>query len=360
MGLDLVPGPNPETKDGELTHLTVGTHIDITERKRAEAAMARDEAQLSAIYDHAPLMMCLINERGEVERMNRAMAGLAEPPPKGVPRQPGDFLGCLHALDNAAGCGAGPQCGTCALRLAMKETFRTRRPQSRAETTLSLAPRGVRTELRVSVSTAFLQIAGEPKLLLCVEDITERKRLEAQLRQAQKLEAIGQLASGVAHDFNNMLAAILLHIGLLRSDPRLPAEIIEMFQELEDDARRATNLPRQLLLFSRRQAMQSKPLCLDELIQNILKLLRRLIGETIRIEFHPDAEPLQIFADHGMIEQLVMNLCINARDAMPEGGCLTLALELCEINEDHQRKVHDARAGQVGPFPRHGHRHRHG
>ena len=177
-------------------------------------------------------------------------------------------------------------------------------------------------------------------------DITEKRRLEDHLRQAQKLEAIGLLAGGVAHDFNNVLAGILMHVSVIGTDPRLPADLAGMLQDLDGAARDAASLPRQLLLFSRRQAMQPQPVCLDELVQSVLKMVQRLIKENIQIEFHSLDEPLQIYADHGMIEQLVMNLCINARDAMPVGGCLTLATEPCKINEDYKLKVPDARAGR--------------
>ena len=177
-------------------------------------------------------------------------------------------------------------------------------------------------------------------------DITEQRQMENQLRQAQKLEAIGLLAGGVAHDFNNTLAAILMHLGAIGSDPRLPTDLIEMFQELEDETRRAASLPRQLLLFSRRQVMQPQPLRWDELLGNILKMLRRLIGEKIQIEYRQAGQPFHIYADQGMMEQLVMNLCINARDAMPNGGRLILDSRVCKINEDYKRKVPDARAGK--------------
>lgn len=181
-------------------------------------------------------------------------------------------------------------------------------------------------------------------------DMTALRQLQDQLRQAQKLEAIGQLASGVAHDFNNMLAAILLHVSMLRTDPRLPPDLAEVFEELEEDARRATSLPRQLLMFSRQQAMQARAIQLESIIEMTLKMLRRIVGERIQINFVPARKPAYIFGDTGMMEQVVFNLCLNARDAMPEGGRLTLATRVVDVDEAHVRKVKEARPGRFVRF----------
>ncbi|MFO1478459.1 MAG: response regulator [Verrucomicrobiota bacterium] len=186
---------------------------------------------------------------------------------------------------------------------------------------------------------------GEGYLILNGRDITETTRLEEQLRQAQKMEAVGQLAGGIAHDFNNILAATLMHLGLLRSDFRLPGEMIESLQELEKGVKRAANLTRQLLLFSRRELMQVQPIELNELLEDMTKMLSRLLGENIEIRLQtPHPSPL-INADKGMIEQVVMNLCINARDAMPRGGRLVIATKLVEITAADAAKNRDARAG---------------
>lgn len=325
----------------------LGIASDITERKQAEAALERDEAQLAAIYDHAPVMMCLINERREVERMNRAMAELAgAQSPTGVPQCPGDFLGCLHALEDPAGCGAGPDCGTCSLRLAMLETFQSGRPQRRVETTLSRNLQGVRTELRLAVSTAFLQITGEPKVLLCLEDITDRKRLEAQFLQAQKTEAIGQLAGGVAHDFNNILAAIMMHLGLLQLNPALDEETRQALKDLDAEARRAAALTRQLLMFSRRSVLAVKPLDLNEVVANLLKMLGRLIGEQIDLRFDGKTGLPSVEADAGMLEQVLMNLVVNARDAMPKGGRITISTSLADLDETDATANPERRPGR--------------
>ncbi len=177
-------------------------------------------------------------------------------------------------------------------------------------------------------------------------DITEQRRLETQLRQAQKMEAIGQLAGGVAHDFNNILSATLMHLGLLLQNPQLAPGTKESLQEVEREALRAANLTRQLLLFSRRQKAQIKPLDLDLLIHDLLKMLRRLLGENIEVAFQGYAGTIWVCADAGMMEQVVMNLCINARDAMPKGGRILLATTLVEIETQPAKPHPDARPGR--------------
>jgi len=158
------------------------------------------------------------------------------------------------------------------------------------------------------------------------EDITARRLLEAQLGQAQKLEAVAQLAGGVAHDFNNLLGAILIQIALLRDDSALRPDLRDGVRELEQEAHRAVGLIRQLLVFSRRSVLNPAVLNLNSLIENLIKMLRRLIGEHIDARFQPCPDLPSVRADAGMIEQVLMNLVLNARDAMPGGGVLEISL----------------------------------
>ena len=164
------------------------------------------------------------------------------------------------------------------------------------------------------------------------EDITIRRELEAQLRQAQKMEAVGQLAGGIAHDFNNMLAVIHMQASLLLDEAALPASAEEGIREILAVAARAANLTQQLLTFSRRRV--SRPVDLDpsEVLQNVTKLLRRVLGEHITLEARFAPSLPHIHADPAMMEQVLMNLAINARDAMEEGGRLTMALEATQVD----------------------------
>jgi PAS domain S-box-containing protein len=179
-----------------------------------------------------------------------------------------------------------------------------------------------------------------------IADITERKRLEAQLRQAQKMEAMGQLAGGVAHDFNNILATMLMELGLLRDEPGLPENVQAGLRGLVTSVGRATGLTRQILAFSRHQVMQMKPLRLDALIANLHKMLVRMLGETIEVGLHVSPDSSAVKGDGGMIEQVVMNLCVNARDAMPAGGRIELSVDNVTLDESHSRANPEARSGR--------------
>jgi nitrogen-specific signal transduction histidine kinase/ActR/RegA family two-component response regulator len=157
------------------------------------------------------------------------------------------------------------------------------------------------------------------------QDTTERTRLEEQLRQAQKMEAVGQLAGGVAHDFNNLLTAIIGHLGLLRTNEKVTPEMAESLAEITQAANRAANLTSQLLAFSRRQVINMQPLDLQEVVTHLTKMLRRLLGEHIVVQLDLATEPLTFNGDAGMMEQVLINLSVNARDAMPGGGTLRIA-----------------------------------
>ncbi len=179
-----------------------------------------------------------------------------------------------------------------------------------------------------------------------VDDITDRLNLEEQLRQSQKMESVGQLAAGVAHDFNNMLTIIQGHSSALLAKPTLPSGILDPLQAIYFAAERAAGLTRQLLMFSRKNVIQSDLLDLREVVGNMSKMLERLLGETIQLEFQPPFELPAMEGDMGMIEQVIMNLSVNARDAMPQGGQLTIGLDTVTIKEDYAKAHADARAGR--------------
>ena len=179
------------------------------------------------------------------------------------------------------------------------------------------------------------------------QDITERKELESQLRQAQKMEAVGQLASGVAHDFNNMLAVIRGNADLLLMDAaQLSPELSGGLKQIVAASERAANLTRQLLIFSRKQAMQSQPLVLNDVIADLTKMLKRVIGEHIDLQCRYAAHLPHVQADAGMMEQALVNLAVNARDAMPRGGQLLITTETVRFDEADARTHLGARAGQ--------------
>lgn len=159
-----------------------------------------------------------------------------------------------------------------------------------------------------------------------LQDITERKALEEQLRQSQKMEAVGRLAGGIAHDFNNILTSIRGYVELALMSLRAEDPVAARLRVIEREAERASTVTRQLLTFSRRQLLEMKVVDINEVVRNLSKLLERTIGETIRLSTSlSDTFSMLVMADASAIQQIMLNLCLNARDAMPNGGTLTLS-----------------------------------
>ncbi|MDQ7779850.1 MAG: PAS domain S-box protein [Planctomycetota bacterium] len=175
-------------------------------------------------------------------------------------------------------------------------------------------------------------------------DISERKNLEEQFRQSQKLEAVGKLAGGLAHDFNNILTALMGHCDLMKQGIGTEDPLAENLAQIEISAERAAALTRQLLAFSRRQTLQPKVLDLNALVRNLDLMLRRLIGEDIDFLTTLDGDLGCVVADPGQIEQVIANLAVNARDAMPDGGKLTIETANAELDAEYSR-------GHVGATP---------
>lgn len=185
----------------------------------------------------------------------------------------------------------------------------------------------------VDVTGASVRVLsdGRPAILLVATDITEsrraaieRERLESQLRHAQKMEAVGRLAGGVAHDFNNLLQAILSQTETLNRLLDQPVRLEEGLNEVSERVRQGAQLARQLLLFSRRESTRPERLDLDRVVGDTAQLVRRLLPESLALEFESSNEPLPVDADRGQLEQVLMNLALNAADATPDGGEITL------------------------------------
>ncbi len=184
------------------------------------------------------------------------------------------------------------------------------------------------------------------RIIGVARDITESAQLAEQLRQSQKLEAIGRLAGGVAHDFNNILSAMVMQIELLELENDLSPDTRIGLVEIRKAADRAANLTRQLLLFSRRQVMQPRDLNLNDLVTGLAKMLQRIIGEDVHLQLNLNSAPPFTRADPGMLEQVILNLSVNARDAMPDGGRLLIETGERIVDEETARLNPDAVAGR--------------
>ncbi len=174
---------------------------------------------------------------------------------------------------------------------------------------------------------------GKPKFALTMaQDVSERRVAEDQLRQAQKMEAVGQLSAGIAHDFNNLLMGVLGYAGLARGDVPDDSRVAEYLDRIEQSGQRAASLTKQLLAFGRRQTLQARELDLNDLVAETLSMLERLLGEQIEIVSEPEPSLPSLRADPTQIQQVLFNLALNARDAMPTGGRLTIATAAVELD----------------------------
>ena len=194
----------------------------------------------------------------------------------------------------------------------------------------------------VEIMVALLETPDGPYVFGIARDVSERLRaesdrqqLEAQLQQSQKMEAVGQLTGGVAHDFNNLLQVINAGADLALADIEPNHVARPVLEEVMQAGERAANLVRQLLAFSRRQIMRLESLDLNPVVENVLRLIHRVIGEHIHVEWEPGAHLGTVNADRGMVEQAVMNLCVNARDAMAEGGVLRVETDRVRLDESY-------------------------
>ncbi|MBK9990496.1 MAG: response regulator [Verrucomicrobia bacterium] len=280
---------------GSITHF-IAIKQDLTGRKQADAEIRR----LAVFPMLNPNPVLEFSADGQLVYSNRAAQAMAE----GAGCS--DILGLL--LPDT--------------RQIVIECLASGEPRLCSETR-----HGART-----LSWSFYPIAGLSVVHCYVGDITERLRLEEQLRQSQKMDAIGQLAAGVAHDFNNLLTIVQFEAAILGQNPVLNAESRAGVDLIAKTADRAANLTRQLLAFSRKQSKETRLIDLPGLVEDMARLLHRILGEDIvlKTQAAPGLPPL--LADPGMIEQVVMNLAVNSRDAMPNGG--RLDLNVSEITLD--------------------------
>ncbi len=299
-------------EDGHLTRIW-GTQRDITERKASEEAVRAARNQLAALVQASPLPIVGLRPTGEVVSWNPA----AE---KVFGWTADEVIG--HRLQNVPGQEHEFEA------LKAFTAFETRR--MRKDGTL----------LDVSISTASLQNAeGKPDGVVAIyTDITDRRRSEEELRrsqeelrQAQKMEAVGRLAGGIAHDFNNLLTAILSYSEMLLAELPVPDPMREDLEQIRQAGTRAAELTNQLLAFSRRQLLQLRSVSLNEVVMSVDRMLRRLIGEDIELhtELAPDLRLTR--ADPGQLEQVLLNLAVNSRDAMRWGGRLTICTANAEV-----------------------------
>ena len=325
---------------------------NINDRKRAEQVLKDREEELATIYDNAPLIMLLVDENWTIRKTNAFTAQFVGTTIGNmVNRRCGEALRCIHALDNPEGCGFGPSCKECALRLTILNTIETGRGHLAEKLNMSFSDEENVRAATFLISTTKLLIREQPLAIVSMQNITERKQteqqmlsLQEQLQQSQKMEAIGRLAGGVAHDFNNLLTVISIQSQLALRELQEGNPLREKLKDIEQAADRAANLTRQLLAFSRRQILEMKVINLNFILNDLEKMLRRVIGEHIEVKTLFADNLGLVKVDPGQMEQVLMNLVVNAKDSMPQGGKLFLETANAELDEECARP-------HVGLFP---------
>ncbi len=441
---------------------------DITSRKHDEEKLHNLMAELSAIHENAPIAMMLLNRDRQVQKANGFAARFADRTTAEMTGLTGgEALRCLHHLDDPKGCGYGPACAQCLVRQAVLNTFETGVSQTEVSAWLPFPRNGSLEERCLLISTAFLQISGTERVLVCAQDITQRKRaqkalqeseekfrlafqtspdainlnrledgvyidindgftklmgytrkdvvgksslaldiwadpedrqrlvaglkkhgivenleaeftdkngenktalmsarilrinkedlilsitrditerkkaqqekekLQAQLTQAQKMESVGRLAGGVAHDFNNMLTVILGYTQAAMEEMDPSGNMHKNLQEVLNAAQRSADLTKQLLAFARKQVINPKILNLNHTVKHMITMLQRLIGEDIDLLWQPCKNLWYVKMDPSQIDQILANLCVNARDAISGVGKITIETGKKTFDQDY-------------------------
>lgn len=304
---------------------------EITMRRRTEEVLRESEEKFRMIFEHAPVSISITDLEGRYIDCNAQMCervGLSREEiighrPEEVPR--------LNRLEDPAQTGQLFQ-KILAQGWLHNEEVHVVRPFDNQRSTALLSARRI-------------TLAGKPCVISMAQDITERRRLEEQLVQAQKMESIGRLAGGVAHDFNNLLTAIAGNTELALRVAGLDPKVIARLQGVQQAAASAADLTKQLLAFSRKQIIAPQVIDLNELIWDMGKMLARLIGEDISLRSITQPGLHSIMADPGQVQQIVMNLAVNARDAMPDGGILTIETANVVLDETLCRQHAEAAPG---------------
>ncbi|MCC5807264.1 MAG: PAS domain S-box protein [Opitutales bacterium] len=305
-----------------------GLAFEITERIKAEEAVLRSEERYRSLVEGARDAIFSLSSDGSFTSLNAAAETLTGW--KGEELLGGPFSRIVHPEDLPKAVKAfqqvlnGAATPTLELRILAKECD------------------CIPMELTVTPQRLGDKVIG---VLGIARDIRERRQLEEQLRQSQKLDSIGQLAAGIAHDFNNILTVQQGHASLLLLNEDLPPACVESIRQMADAVDRAAALTRQLLLFSRKQALQPKLLNLNEIVANLAIMLGRILGEDIELHIEKEEHLPSLKADPGMIEQVIMNLAVNARDAMPGGGKLEISTSAVRLDESAPRNNPEARSG---------------
>ena len=321
-------GPHRDSK-GEIIGL-LGICRDITDRKRAEQEFRQSQQKLRIHFEHTPLAVVEWDTQLRITEWSPSAERVFGYSRQEAIGRDASFLvpPALRAHVNGIG-----------------QELLTQKGGTRS-TNDNLTKDG-RTISCEWYNTPLVDESGQVLgVASLVQDVTERVALEERLRQSQKMEAVGRLAGGVAHDFNNLLTVIMGYSQILTDGLPAASRLKDATAQIRSAADRAAGITRQLLAFSRKQVLSPRVIDLNDIMLNLDSMLRRLIGEDIEVLTVPGRELGAVKADPGQIEQVIMNLALNARDAMPNGGKLTLETENMELDESYAREHESLKPGR--------------
>lgn len=301
----------------ELTAANQLLQAELSERMRAEKALVESEKRYRVIFETAGNASIIVEADNTIIMVNGAfeqLSGYARRDVEGK-RKWGDFL----AVDD---------------QKMMERPHVSKRQKTQGAREDFETAFVDRDGNRRSVFLTMAEIPGTGRTIISLTDMTEIKKLEAQLLQSQKMEAVGQLAGGVAHDFNNILTAIIGYASLLKMNVKKDKAMLAYVNPIMSSAERASHLTQGLLAFSRKQVIEPRHVDLNEIIRKVQNLLHRLLGEDVEIHITYTGRPVTIFADVGQMEQILLNLATNARDAMREGGLLSITTDTTVFTDD--------------------------
>jgi PAS domain S-box-containing protein len=296
---------------------------EIAQRRQAEEALRGSEEQLRLMWEGSKDGMRISDRHGIILRANPALARMFAKPLNSLE---GQSFTCCYGVDD-------PE--------PMLSSYREEVESGTLEAHFeSLLRRWDGEEIWVDGSYSMIELASGPVIFSILRDVTQRKRaeqerssLEDQLRQAQKLESIGRLAGGIAHDFNNLLTVINGYSTLILAKLGETDPLRRSIQQVLEAGERATALTRQLLLFSRKQSVMLKPLNVNEMLTGAGSMIQRMVGDDVEVAVRTPEAPAWVMADTGLLHQVLMNLAVNARDAMPKGGKLIIEVALKQVDQ---------------------------
>ena len=298
---------------------------EIAQRHLAEEALRRSEEQLGLIWNASMDGMLLTDREGIILRANPALARIFAKP---LDNLPGQLFTCCYGDESES------------ILAGYRERVESRSVEAHSEMELR---RWDGEQIWVEASNATVELPAGPVVFSVLRDVTQRKRseqeraaLEGQLRQAQKLESVGRLAGGIAHDFNNLLTVINGYSELVLEQLHTGDPLREDVEEIRRAGVHATGLTQRLLAFSRKQALQPQVLDLNRVIGETRPMLTRLVGEDVELLVQLHREATVIYADPHQLEQVLMNLVVNSRDAMPRGGKLRIETSVAEFGNEMQ------------------------